>query len=50
MAINRYNVFGYPGPEGDSAYEVAVRKGYTGTEEEWLASRRSSKRKTSIIS
>ena len=27
-----------PGPEGDSAYQVAVANGYTGTEAEWLAS------------
>ena len=27
-----------PGPEGDSAYEVAVANGFTGTEQEWLAS------------
>ena len=28
----------HTGPEGKSAYEVAVEEGYTGTEEEWLAS------------
>ena len=28
----------HTGPEGKSAYEVAVAEGYTGTEEEWLAS------------
>lgn len=28
----------HTGPEGKSAYEVAVENGYTGTEEEWLAS------------
>ena len=28
----------HTGPEGKSAYEVAVDEGYTGTEEEWLAS------------
>lgn len=27
-----------PGPEGKSAYEVAVEKGYTGSETEWLES------------
>ena len=27
-----------PGPDGDSAYVLAVENGYTGTEEEWLAS------------
>ncbi|MDN5760223.1 MAG: hypothetical protein L0H59_17155, partial [Tomitella sp.] len=27
-----------PGPEGDSAYEVAVTNGYVGTEAEWLTS------------
>jgi hypothetical protein len=34
------NIFGnsIPGPKGDSAYKVAVRKGYKGTEEEWLLS------------
>ena len=34
---------GYPGAQGDdgeSAYEIAVRDGYSGTEEEWLASLR----------
>lgn len=31
-AYNRYNWRGY------SAYEIAVQNGYTGTEEEWLAS------------
>lgn len=25
------------GPQGDSAYQVAVKNGYTGTEVEWLA-------------
>ena len=25
------------GPQGESTYEIAVRHGYTGTEEEWLA-------------
>src|SRR5690606_33127452 len=29
---------GTPGPQGLSAYEVAVSNGYTGTESEWLAS------------
>lgn len=29
---------GPQGPEGESAYEVAVRNGYEGTEEEWLNS------------
>ena len=29
---------GPQGPEGKSAYEVAVENGFTGTEEEWLAS------------
>lgn len=29
---------GPTGPEGDSAYAVAVENGFTGTEEEWLAS------------
>ena len=28
----------HTGPQGKSAYEVAVDEGYTGTEEEWLAS------------
>ena len=28
----------HTGPAGKSAYEVAVEEGYTGTEEEWLAS------------
>lgn len=28
----------HTGPEGKSAYEVAVENGYVGTEEEWLAS------------
>ncbi len=28
----------HTGPEGKSAYEVAVEEGYTGTEEEWLLS------------
>ena len=28
----------HTGPEGKSAYEVAVEEGYVGTEEEWLAS------------
>ena len=28
----------HTGPEGKSAYEVAVEEGYTGTEEQWLAS------------
>ena len=28
----------HTGPEGKSAYECAVEEGYTGTEEEWLAS------------
>jgi len=27
-----------PGPRGESAYEVAVRNGFVGTEQEWLAS------------
>ena len=27
-----------PGPDGLSAYEVAVKNGYVGTESEWLAS------------
>jgi len=27
-----------PGPQGDSAYEVAVENGFVGTEAEWLAS------------
>jgi len=29
---------GLKGPQGDSAYEVAVQAGYVGTKEEWLAS------------
>jgi len=29
---------GGPGPRGYSAYEVAVQNGYSGTEEEWIAS------------
>lgn len=29
---------GPPGDKGDSAYEVAVKNGFKGTEEEWLAS------------
>lgn len=29
---------GVPGPEGDSAYEVAVDNGFVGTESQWLAS------------
>ena len=29
---------GPQGPEGKSAYEVAVENGFTGTEEDWLAS------------
>jgi hypothetical protein len=29
---------GGPGPQGDSAYEVAVAEGFVGTEAEWLAS------------
>ena len=29
---------GPQGPEGKSAYEIAVEEGYIGTEEEWLAS------------
>ncbi|QBZ72050.1 tailspike protein [Streptomyces phage Kradal] len=29
---------GPPGPEGASAYEVAVEQGFSGTEDEWLAS------------
>tara|TARA_R110000787_G_scaffold3148_4_gene12618 strand:- start:14265 stop:14510 length:246 start_codon:yes stop_codon:yes gene_type:complete len=30
-------VAGPAGPEGPSAYEVAVSQGFTGTEAEWLA-------------
>lgn len=29
---------GATGPEGDSAYEVAVTNGFVGTQKEWLAS------------
>lgn len=29
---------GRQGPQGDSAYQVAVEEGFEGTEEEWLAS------------
>lgn len=29
---------GVPGPEGDSAYAVAVNNGFVGTESQWLAS------------
>src|SRR3990167_4125275 len=29
---------GSPGPEGDSAYDVAVNNGFIGTEQEWLDS------------
>ena len=29
---------GTPGPQGDSAYEVAVNNGFSGSEEEWLES------------
>lgn len=36
--INRSNIFGYPGPKGDSAYRVAVKNGYIGSESDWLAS------------
>lgn len=35
--INRSNIFGYPGPKGDSAYRVAVKNGYIGSESDWLA-------------
>src|SRR5690606_18056565 len=27
-----------PGPEGDSAYDIAVQNGFEGTESEWLTS------------
>jgi hypothetical protein len=27
-----------PGADGESAYDIAVRNGFTGTEQEWLAS------------
>jgi hypothetical protein len=36
--MNKYNIFGYPGPKGDSAYRVAVKNGFVGSEEDWLAS------------
>lgn len=29
---------GVPGEDGESAYEIAVRHGFVGTEEDWLAS------------
>lgn len=31
---------GPPGPPGESAYEIALRHGFSGTEEEWLATLR----------
>jgi hypothetical protein len=34
----KYDLFGYPGPAGKSAYQLAVLNGFKGTEEEWLAS------------
>jgi hypothetical protein len=33
-----YNVYGYPGPKGDSAYEIAVKLGFVGDYYAWLAS------------
>lgn len=36
--IDTGGVAGPPGPEGDSAYEVAVNNGFVGTEAQWLDS------------
>lgn len=36
--INAINIVGEKGDPGDSAYEIAVKNGFTGTEAEWLAS------------
>ena len=38
-----YNIFGYPGPKGDSAYRVAVKNGFIGSEEDWKNSLKGSK-------
>lgn len=37
-AAKRISYLGRPGQRGESAYEIAVRHGYQGTEQEWLAS------------
>lgn len=36
--VKRINVKEGPGQRGLSAYEVAVNNGFSGTEQEWLAS------------
>ena len=41
MAGITFDVKGLPGPRGYSAYDIAVRNGFEGTEEEWLASLKS---------
>ncbi len=34
----RYSLLGYPGPAGDSAYQIAVLNGFTGNQQQWLDS------------
>lgn len=36
--MGRQNLGNLKGPPGDSAYQVAVKNGYVGTEDEWLLS------------
>jgi hypothetical protein len=39
--MGRQNLGNIKGPPGDSAYQIAVKHGYVGTEEEWLAAQAS---------
>lgn len=43
LKINATGGAGEKGDPGDSAYEIAVKHGYTGTEDEWLASLKGAK-------